>query len=241
MEMAPHSYVFMSRCMVEATAAYIAAGGVRSSKQGVLLGNFTWMLSHSGYVAGFWAHASQHSYSAGKSAQHLPKRQTIPAAFQWAPRNDVNVAALSLITMGCVYNKQLDFDLCSWLSADRLDGFLSGHDSVEKELPSGKLFARNLPHQSRIHVSDNLERIVPNVRGARRRPQRHSQEEQVAACVRCRESIVTLSFWCTHSWCFINRFNFWFTSPSRGARRAIPAGQIPLLRPGVDSCTNSVC
>ena len=130
----------------------------------------------------------------------------------------MNVAAFGLITMGSVYKKQLDFDLCSWLSAVMLDGFLSGHDSVEKVLPSGKLFARNLPHQSRIHVSNNLERIVPNVRGARRRPQRHSQEEQVAACVQCRESIVTLSFWCTHSGCFVNRFNFWFTSPSRGAR-----------------------
>ena len=35
--------------------------------------------------------------------------------------------------------------------------------------------------------------------------------------MRCRESIVTFSFWCTHSGWFVNRFNFWFTSPSRGA------------------------
>ena len=107
MEVAPHSYVFMSRCMVEATAAYIAAGGVRSSKQGVLLGNFTWMLSYSDYVTGFWAHASQHSYSAGKSAQHLPKSQAIPAAYQCAPRNNVHVAAFGLITMVSVYKNIL--------------------------------------------------------------------------------------------------------------------------------------
>ena len=60
-----------------------------------------------------------------------------------------------------------------------LDGFLSGHDSVEKVLPSGTLFARNLPHQSRIHVTNNLERIIPNVKDARRRPRRHSQKDRL--------------------------------------------------------------
>ena len=99
LQVPPHSYVFMSRYMVDFTRAYIAAGGVRSFKQGVLLGNFTWMPSYSGYAIGLWAHASQHTYSAGKSAQHLPKSQAIPAAYQWVPRNTMHAEVFGLITL----------------------------------------------------------------------------------------------------------------------------------------------
>ena len=152
----PDSYVFMSRHMLDATSAYIAAGGVRSLKQGVLLGNFSWKSSYSNYATGLWAHASQHSYSAGKSAQHLPKSQAIPAAHQWAPQDNVHAAAFGLITMVSVYLKVWNIDLCTWFSAVMLDGFSTGHASVETVLPSGTLFGRNLPHQSRINVKQKL-------------------------------------------------------------------------------------
>ena len=55
------SCVFMSRYMVEATRAYVGAGGVKSLEQGVLLGDFSWKFCCNGYAVGLWAQAAQHS------------------------------------------------------------------------------------------------------------------------------------------------------------------------------------
>ena len=158
----------MSRHMLDATRAYIAAGGVRSLKEGVLLGDFSWKSTYSGYATGLWAHASQHSYSAGTSSQHLPKSQAIPAAHQWAPKENVHAAAFGLITMVSVYLKVWNIDLCTWFSAVMLDGFSTGHASVETVLPRGTLFSRNLPHQSRINVKKNRSTafLMRNAEGA---------------------------------------------------------------------------
>ena len=194
LQVPPHSYVFMSRHMVDFTRAHIAAGGVRSFKQCVLLGNFTWMPSYSGYAIGLWAHASQHTYSAGKSAQHLPKSQAIPAAYQWVPRNTMHVEAFGLITLVSVYKKHHGIDLGSLLSAVMLDGRLSGHDSIQQVLPPGTLFARNLPHQSRIIATKNFDRSSFNSKCGKRRRHRHPGPDRLrAVCDAGSQSSVSVS------------------------------------------------
>ena len=45
-------WLFMSRHIVEATRAYVAAGGVRSLKQGVLLGDISWAFGRNGFCSG---------------------------------------------------------------------------------------------------------------------------------------------------------------------------------------------
>ena len=173
------SYVFMSRHMVEATRAYVAAGGVRSLKEGVLLGDFSWKSTYSGYATGLWAHASQHSYSAGTSSQHLPKSQAIPAAHQWAPKENIHAAAFGLITMISVYMKVWNIDLCTWFSAVILDGLSTGHATVQRVLPKGTLFGRDLPHQVRNNVKQISEPSIPHAKRGGRRPKPEWQEDRL--------------------------------------------------------------
>ena len=50
-----------------------------------------------------------------------------------------------------------------------------------------------------------------------------------------------VSLWRTQCWHCIRRVSPWINSSSQGSRRAIPEGQIPLLRAAADLCPNSVC
>ena len=125
------SCVCMSRHMVEATRAFVKAGGVKSLKQGVLLGDFSWKCCYSGYAMGLWAQASMHSYSAGSSSQHLPKIESIPMAHQWNPKESIQTVALGLITMISVYKNVWDIDLSKWFSAVILDDHAAEQASIE--------------------------------------------------------------------------------------------------------------
>ena len=97
-----------------------------------------------------------------------PRARLSPAAHQWAPQDNVHAAAFGLITMVSVYLKVWNIDLCTWFSAVMLDGFLTGHASVETVLPPRTLFGRNLPHQSRINVKKTASAafLMRNVEGA---------------------------------------------------------------------------
>ena len=111
------SCVFMSRHVVKATRAYIAAGGVRSLNEGVLLMDFSWIFCWNVYALGVWSHAAQHSYSAGSTSQHLPRSEAIPAALQWAPKENIPAVAIGMITMISVYLYVFNIDLTKWFSA----------------------------------------------------------------------------------------------------------------------------
>ena len=88
------SYVFMSRYMVKATRTYMAARGMRSLNEGVLLGDFSWKFCWNSYALGVWSHAAQHTYSAGSTSQHLTMSEAIPAALQWAPKENIPAVAI---------------------------------------------------------------------------------------------------------------------------------------------------
>ena len=111
------SCVFMSRHVVKATRAYIAAGGVRSLNEGVLLMDLSWKFCWNVYALGVWSHAAQHSYSAGSTSQHLPRSEAIPAALQWAPKENIPAVAIGMITMISVYLYVFNIDLTKWFSA----------------------------------------------------------------------------------------------------------------------------
>ena len=70
-------WLFMSRHIVEATRAYVAAGGVRSLKQGVLLGDFSWKLGRNGFCSGSLASGCAAFIFFRTSLQHLPKSEAI--------------------------------------------------------------------------------------------------------------------------------------------------------------------
>ena len=169
------SCVFMSRHMVEATRAYVGAGGVKSLKQGVLLGDFSWKCCYSGYAMGLWAQASQHSYSAGTSSQHLPKSEAIPAAHQWAPKESIPAVALGLITMISVYLRVWNIDLTAWFSAVILDGHAAGQATVEMVLP-GTLLGRDLAHQERNIIKNFSGADVTRSKRRSRLPKPRKQE-----------------------------------------------------------------
>ena len=88
------SCVFMSRHMKEATGTYIAAGIMTSLNDGMFLGNFSWKFCCNSCALGVWSHAAQHSYSAGSTSQHLPMSEAIPAALQWAPKENIPAVAI---------------------------------------------------------------------------------------------------------------------------------------------------
>ena len=186
------SCLFMSRYMVEATRAYVAAGGVRSLKQGVLLGDFSWKFCCNGYAVGLWAQAAQHSYSLGTSSQHLPKSEAIPAAYQWAPKENIPAVALGLVTMISVYLKVFNIDLTTWFSAVILDGHAAGQATVEMVLRPGTLLGRDLPHLER-----NILKNFPHADDTRskrkgRRPRPGSQEEGSAGVCNEEQSSATV-------------------------------------------------
>ena len=163
------SCVFMSRHMVEATRAYIAAGGVRALNEGVLLGDFSWKFCWNGYALGVWSHAAQHSYSAGSTSQHLPRSEAIPAALQWAPKENIPAVAIGMVTMISVYKYVFSIDLTSWFSAVILDGHAAGLATIPVVLPPTTLLGRDLPH---------LERnILKNFDETRSRPRRRQKSK----------------------------------------------------------------
>ena len=186
------SCLFMSRHMVEATRAYVAAGGVRSLKQGVLVGDFSWTFCRSGYAAGLRAQAAQHSFTLGISSQHFSKSEAIPAACQWAPKENISAIGLGLVTMTSVYLKVFNIDLTTWFSAVMLDGHAVGQTTFEINLPPGMLLGRDLPRLRR-----NILKNFPHVDDTRarrkiRRPRPGSQEEGSAGVCNEEQSSATV-------------------------------------------------
>ena len=161
--------------MVEATRAFVGAGGVKSLKQGVLLGDFSWKCCYSGYAMGLWAQASMHSYSAGSSSQHLPKIESIPMAHQWNPKESIQTVALGLITMISVYKNVWTSELSKWFSAVILDDHAAEQASIEMILPH-TLLGQPLAHleQDIINKISGADVTRSKRRGHRRK---HRQQQ----------------------------------------------------------------
>ena len=185
------SCLLMSRHMVEATRAYVAAGGVRSLKQGVLLGDFSWTFCRSGHAAGLRVQAAQHSFNLGISSQSFSKREAIPAACQWAPKENISAIGLGLVTMMSLYLKVFNIDLNTWFSAVLLDGHAVGQTTFEIKLPPLMLLGRDL-----LCLKRNILKNFPDVDDTRarrtiRRPRPGSQEKGPAGVCNEEQSSAT--------------------------------------------------
>ncbi len=146
----------MGRYMVEASRSNVTAERMLSLKPGVLLGDYSFKICRNGYAGSLCAQATQHSFSLGTFSQHFPKSEAIPAACQWAPKEDIAAMALGLMTMIPVYFKVLNIDLTTCFSTVILDSNAAAQAAVEVGLRAGTLLGRDLSHSERnmtTHVS----------------------------------------------------------------------------------------
>ena len=139
----------------------------------MLLGDFSWKICRDGYAAGLWAQAAQHSFSLGTSSQHLPKSEAIPAAHQWAPKENIPAGALGLITMIPVYLKVFNIDLTTCFSTVILDSNAAAQATVEVELRPGTLLGRDISHLER-----NISKHFPHVGDTRSERKRRRQKPE---------------------------------------------------------------
>ena len=93
------SYLFMSRYMVEATRAYVAAEAVRTLKQSVSLRAFSWKFCRNYYATDLGAQAATQFGAFDPLTAATPERGPGRLRINGLPRRNIPAEALGLITM----------------------------------------------------------------------------------------------------------------------------------------------
>ena len=138
------------------------------------------------------AQVAQHSFTLGTSSHHFPQKEAIPAACQWAPKENIPAIVLGMVTMMSVYLKVFNIDLTTWISAEILDGHAVGQTTFEMKLPPGMLLGRDLPRLERDtwknfpHVDDTRAKRISS------RPGPGSKEEKSAGVCNEEQSSTTV-------------------------------------------------
>ena len=158
-------WLFMSRHIVEATRAYVAAGGVRSLKQGVLLGDLSCKFCRNGFCSGSLGSGCAAFFFFQGHFYIYPRARPSSAAYQWAPQDNRSAVAPGLVRMITVYLKVFNIDLTTWFLAVTLDGYAAGQAIVEMVFRPGTLLGRDLPHLER-----NVLKHFPHVDDTRSQP-----------------------------------------------------------------------